>query len=107
MQALRADAVATVLVANGYPDWAVVALAYSALHLVEAFFARIDIHHETHVSRARSVNARLPAVASAHVSLQDLARRVRYGTPLQAAAVSHQLALEQHRAIEAALQPRL
>lgn len=38
-------------------DWAIVVVFYSALHLIEAFFAGNDLHFREHKNRARWVSS--------------------------------------------------
>lgn len=38
-------------IVNKYPDWAVTGIFYSALHLIESFLAKKNIHPEDHKTR--------------------------------------------------------
>jgi hypothetical protein len=90
-----------------FEDWAVVARAYSALHLVDAYFAAQDVHHETHRARNQAIGFAIPEVARRYVRLQELSRVARYGPPGALTAPDLDAALEAFEFVEAALQPRL
>jgi hypothetical protein len=51
--ASNADLAADLAASRRHPDWAVVALFYEALHLIEARFANDGVHHASHFSRNR------------------------------------------------------
>lgn len=62
------------------PDWAITVLFYRAMHLMEAWFARRDIHHMGHIQRNQAVFEELREISGAYGKLYDLSRLARYGT---------------------------
>ncbi len=78
-QADRAIRLANLLEqSDDFADWAVVGLAYAALHLVEGHFADQGEHHQSHASRNRAVRSLLPTIGAPYTSLQDAGRVARY-----------------------------
>lgn len=63
-----------------YPDWAVTGLFYSALHLVEAFLAKKNIHPEDHKTRLSLVAKvkELKPLFSQYRALYDCSVNARY-----------------------------
>ena len=61
------------------PDWAATVIFYRAMHLIEAWFARRDIHHVNHVQRNRAVFEELSELTGPYRKLYDLSRLARYG----------------------------
>lgn len=63
-----------------YPDWAVTGLFYSALHLIEAFLAKKDIHPEDHKTRLSLVGKirELKPIYSCYRALYDSSVNARY-----------------------------
>ena len=60
------------------PDWAVTVLFYRAVHAVEAWFARQNLHHTSHIRRNQAVFAHLNEIAAPYRKLHDLSRIARY-----------------------------
>jgi hypothetical protein len=107
-QAARSAELAALLDANGaFPDWALVATAYQAVHLVEAYFAARGEHHQTHAGRNRAVGAALLAIAFAYASLQNLSRSARYEAAGTLTRLDYELAAVRFALIEAELRSRL
>ncbi len=77
------------------------ARAYSALHLVEAYFARRDVHHRSHSARNRAVNATFLLSARAYGNLQDASRISRYEAAGALSAAELEAALADFALIEA------
>ena len=79
-QASRNEEVAGSLADAGYFDWAVTALAYAGLHLIDAYLARSGVHPRTHEERYE-IAARVRDVrpVSQHLFLlQRSSREARY-----------------------------
>ena len=71
-----------------YLDWEVTTLFYSAVHYVDAYFARKGIHPKCHTSKYRDgrnelVLALLAPIASEYLQLYKLSKAARYGWPRQ------------------------
>jgi hypothetical protein len=62
-------------------EWAIVAQFYRALHLVEAYFARLDVHHTTHRSRNRHILAEMRDLWEDYTNLDRMSRIARYDEP--------------------------
>jgi hypothetical protein len=107
-QARRSAELANLLERQGeFENWALVARAYSALHLVEAFFGQHGAHFSTLLSRNRAVEAALPSIARAYLRLQDASRTARYERWGALRGDDYASATEDFHTIEAELSPRL
>jgi hypothetical protein len=62
----------------GLEDWAITALFYRAVHLLEAYFSREDVHHTNHTARSRAIAREFPETYGAYVELTRLSRLARY-----------------------------
>jgi hypothetical protein len=98
-----AAAAAEVLGRAALVEWAVVALFYRAVHLVEARFATEDVHHSTHAARVREVNRRLPGVGRDFARLLHLSRIARYEPTGLITAFDYEVARRHFAEIEAAI----
>jgi hypothetical protein len=86
-QAARNKTLALAIV-DDYPDWAVVVLFYAALHLVDAYLARSNVHPRSQGDWGIYVDrSSLRSIAASYHQLQDRSRDARYNaqpfTPLQ------------------------
>ncbi len=86
IQASRNEDVA-LLLQTDYPDWAVTALFYAALHYVEAYFSINAVkpdgsswpqHYSSHVERLKGVRERLPALFAHYELLLTRSIDARY-----------------------------
>jgi len=59
-------------------DWAVIALFYAALHLVDDQASRKNLHHTGHKVRARFVFEEWPDMQPAYVALHQSSEQARY-----------------------------
>ncbi len=67
------------LIDTDYTDCAVTSLFYSALHLVEAYFAgKYDKHHTLHMNRDSSVSICLPHCYDDYQLLKLVSEEARY-----------------------------
>lgn len=65
--------------ANGFKDWAITTMFYSAVHLVEAVrFAKTRGHSYAHSDRRRFVKFHMPEISSAFKMLEESSRQARY-----------------------------
>jgi len=62
------------------PEWVTVVAFYSALHFVDAYFVKLNLHFQHHEERNREVNDSLPDIFSAYYRLYDLGLNSRYGS---------------------------
>jgi hypothetical protein len=78
-----------------FPDWACVALFYSALHRVEAALSREGAHCVTHQDRELYLKRRHGTVWPAYSRLKNESMKARYlqggGFSLSAKSVDHEL----------------
>ena len=63
---------------SNFLDWAVTVLFYQAVHLVEAYLARNDIHSGSHAERLRYVGESLSSIYVDFRRLYGESRRTRY-----------------------------
>jgi len=61
------------------PEWITVVAFYSALHFVDAYFAKLGLHFQHHQERNREVEYSLPDIFLAYYRLYDLGVNSRYG----------------------------
>lgn len=61
-----------------YPDWVSVVTFYSALHYVDALFAKQGLHREHHLERNRDVSLLMSEIENEFLNLYDLGRISRY-----------------------------
>jgi len=77
-----------------YPDWAITVAFYTAIHLVEAHFARRNIDSFDHRNRRSRVSNHLQQIAPDYRLLENECRLARYEcrqlTPADAARVLKQ-----------------
>lgn len=79
----HSEEVATLL-QDTYPEWAMTALFYAALHYVEAFFyaqqtaMNLPKHYDDHASRNKAVQRRMPKVWGSYQALYDDSFLARY-----------------------------
>jgi hypothetical protein len=66
---------------SDYLEWAIVAEFYRALHLIEADYARVDLHHGSHASRNHAVLEDMPDLWNDYADLDRLSRIARYDEP--------------------------
>ena len=98
----RDAAVEVDLVAAEYPEWALTALFYRAVHLVDAFFAGHGLHHNSHASRNLAVARLLTPITREYMSIYGRALVARYEPlsetdwPAYEAARTAYAAVEQH-----------
>jgi len=66
--------------ATGSPEWAITVAFYTAVHLVEAHFARSQpaVHCRSHADRLTQVSLRLRAIEAEYWALYVASRRARY-----------------------------
>jgi hypothetical protein len=93
--------------AGSFPEWAIVATANRALHLVEAYFAATGTHNLSHLARNRAVRASLGSIAEQYVLLQNMSRIARYEADGALGQSDLDVALASFAIIEADLRPRL
>lgn len=62
------------------PEWVVVVAFYSALHFVDAYFAKLNLHFQHHVERNKEVSNSLPDIFPAYYRLYDVGLNSRYGS---------------------------
>lgn len=62
-----------------YPDWVSTVAFYSALHYVDAIFARHGLHFEHHQERNTQVSMLFQEIENEYLNLYDLSRNSRYG----------------------------
>lgn len=79
----------------GSPAWACTVLFYRAVHLVEASFAQIGLHHRTHHQRSRAIAQRYPALLGDYLELLEFSRAARY-EPLDRTERSDYEAAQKH-----------
>ncbi len=66
------------LATTQYPDWAITTAFYTALHLLEALFARQGLHCHKHEVRNKEASIRLQAIAPDYMLLYNESLRARY-----------------------------
>ena len=66
--------------ATGSPEWAITVAFYTAVHLVEAHFARSQpaVHCRSHTDRLTQVSLRLRPIEAEYWALYVASRRARY-----------------------------
>lgn len=62
------------------PEWVTVVAFYSALHFVDAYFAKLGLYYQNHEERNSEVSESLPEIFSAYYRLYDLGFYSRYGS---------------------------
>ena len=74
------ESVADAMVAAGFYDWAVVALFYAALNLMQAYLLEVDTVAETHAKRQRAILGRpeLAGVVESYDLLKIQSENARY-----------------------------
>jgi hypothetical protein len=65
-------------VTPSYPDWAITVAFYTAVHLVEAHFARQNRHCFKHPDRNQEVTQRLSGIRTAYLLLYIDSGKARY-----------------------------
>ena len=63
------------------PEWGTTVLFYRAVHLIEAHFADLGLHHASHREHNAAVARQVPAVLPDYLDLAELSRRARYEAP--------------------------
>lgn len=68
------------ILANVYNDWKVTIIFYCAVHIIEKFFSKINMHNESHRKRHSAVNdfSLLKPIASKYQVLYMLSIKSRY-----------------------------
>lgn len=79
-QIIHNESVAEAMVVAGFYDWAVIALFYSSLNLMQAYLLDIGILAETHGKRQRAILSRpeLAEVVQAYDLLKIQSENARY-----------------------------
>ena len=62
------------------PEWVAVVAFYSALHFVDAYYAKIGMHFQHHIERNREVADSLPDIFESYYRLYDVSVNSRYGS---------------------------
>lgn len=89
------------------PEWATTVLFYRAVHLIEAYFASLGLHHTSHRQRNATVARPIPAALPDYLDLSELSRRARYEAPGAVNWQDHAEAREAFGVLERELRPRL
>jgi hypothetical protein len=91
-----------------FPEWLAIVAFYKAVHLVEALFARSNIHSERHHERNRRLQEYHPEIWVDFRVLYDVGRLVRYSERGISAANARKHLIE-HRlsAVEATIMAKL
>ncbi|MGD0496149.1 MAG: hypothetical protein ABSB28_08930 [Candidatus Bathyarchaeia archaeon] len=61
------------------PEWVAVVAFYSALHFVDAYYAKLGIHFQRHVDRNKEVAESLQDIFDVYYNLYDISVNSRYG----------------------------
>jgi len=61
------------------PEWIAVIAFYSALHFVDAYYAKMNIYFQRHVDRNKEVSNSLPDIFASYFKLYDISVNSRYG----------------------------
>jgi hypothetical protein len=61
------------------PEWVAVVAFYSALHFVDAYYAKLNIYFERHIDRNKEVSQSLPEIYDSYYRLYDISVDSRYG----------------------------
>jgi len=62
------------------PEWVTVVAFYSALHFVDAYFAKLNLHFQHHQERNSEISESLKEIFGAYYRLYDLSVNSRYGS---------------------------
>ena len=66
------------LAATPHAEWVIIVAFYTAVHLVEAHFARANLHWRRHEDRNRQVERQFPEISTDYMLLYKESRKARY-----------------------------
>jgi hypothetical protein len=89
--------------ATPYPDWAITVAFYTAVHLVEAHFARNNIHYTDHKRRNREVSRSLRQIGRNYITLYNQSRTARYNCQHVTPADAEQVLINDYEPVRAHL----